>query len=69
MADDDSSNWGRMAGTGFEFAVAILMFGGIGWWLDSLLNTKPWLLIVGCGLGFVVGLWRMIKIASRTFRN
>jgi F0F1-type ATP synthase assembly protein I len=66
---DDSSSWGKLAGIGFEFVAALLMFGGLGWWLDGRWGTGPWLLIVGCGLGFAVGLWLMINAAKRTFRD
>lgn len=66
---DDSSNWGKLAGIGFEFVAAILIFGGLGYWLDGRWKTSPWLLIVGCGLGFTMGLYLMIKAANRTFRD
>lgn len=69
MPDKGEMDWGRMAGVGFEFAVAVLLFGGIGWWLDQRLGTRPWLLITGSGLGFVTGLWLLLKAASRTFHD
>lgn len=58
-----------MAGVGFEFVAAILIFGGIGYWLDGLAGTGPWLMVVGFGLGFGVGLWLLVKAAARTFRD
>lgn len=63
------ADWGRLAGLGFEFAVAVLMLGGLGYWLDSLLGTKPWFLIVGFGVGFGLGLWLMIRAARETFHD
>ena len=66
---DDSSNWGKMAGIGFEFIVAILMFGALGWWLDGRWGTGPWLLITGGGVGFAIGLWMMIRTARRSFHD
>jgi F0F1-type ATP synthase assembly protein I len=66
---DDSANWAKLAGIGFEFLAAILLLGGIGWWLDQTLNTRPWLLITGCALGFLLGLWLMIKAAARSFHD
>jgi F0F1-type ATP synthase assembly protein I len=66
---DDSSNWAKLAGIGFEFIAAILVLGGAGWWLDQKLATQPWLLIVGIALGFMLGLWIMIRAASRTFHD
>lgn len=63
------AQWHRMAGVGIEFIAAILLCGGIGWWLDGRWNTSPWLLLVGMALGFAVGMWSMIKMARRSFRD
>ncbi|MFA4834314.1 MAG: AtpZ/AtpI family protein [Patescibacteria group bacterium] len=32
----------------------ILIIGGAGWWLDRVFNTRPWLLIVGVFIAFIV---------------
>lgn len=65
----NSSEWYKLAGVGFEFIVAIFILGGLGWWLDARLNTTPWLMIAGAVLGFAVGLWLLLKAASRSFRD
>lgn len=67
--DRNSPEWYRLAGVGFEFIVAILVVGGIGWWLDRKLTTTPWLMIAGMVLGFAVGLWLLLKAAFRSFRD
>jgi ATP synthase protein I len=43
------------------------LFGGtlIGWLLDRLLGTGPWLLIIMMVLGTVGGFWSIIKLSSR----
>ena len=64
----ERTGWYRMAGVGVEFIVAVALFGGIGWFLDGRLDTAPWLLLAGCGLGFAVGLWLLYKAARRSFR-
>lgn len=61
--------WYALAGVGFEFIVAVLLFGGLGWWLDGLLGAKPWLMVSGLALGFATGLWLLIKAARRTFHD
>jgi len=61
--------WYRLAGIGLEFIVAILLVGAIGWWLDRLLKTWPWLTVVGGALGFGLGLWLMIKAALGSFHD
>ena len=45
-----------MSGIGFEFVVAVLLPGALGWWLDDKAGTRPWLMLVGLLLGFGVGL-------------
>lgn len=50
---------------GLEFIVVILVFLYLGKYLDSLFHTEPWLLIVGVVLGFIGGLYRLIKVANR----
>jgi F0F1-type ATP synthase assembly protein I len=64
----ESMQWHRMAGIGFEFISAVGLFGLVGYGLDRWLGTKPWLLLVGVGLGFAAGLWQMIRTANRMFR-
>lgn len=68
-ASNDIGSWYRMAGVGLEFAVAIALFGGIGWLLDRWLQTAPWLLIVGVFLGFAAGLGIVIKLAKQMFHD
>jgi len=40
-------------GAGFSFAIAILLFGALGWWIDGWLHTRPLLAVIGAfGGGF-----------------
>ena len=64
-----TQGWYQMAGAGFEFIVAVALFGGIGYGLDRWLGTEPWLLVVGFGLGFATGLFLLVKMARRTFHD
>lgn len=66
---DGPSEWYRLVGVGFEFIVAILVFGALGWWLDRKLGTLPWLMLAGAVLGFAAGLWLLLKAAFRSFRD
>jgi ATP synthase protein I len=66
---EDTSSWYRLAGIGFEFIVAVGLFGGLGFWLDRTLGTGPWLMVSGFGLGFATGLFLMVRAANRMFRD
>ena len=59
----------RLAGVGVELVVGVVLFGGIGWWLDGKWNTRPWLMISGGAVGFAAGLWRLFRIARKSFRD
>ena len=60
---------GKAMGTGFrvasELAAAILVGGGIGWYLDKWLGTPPWFLLLFLMLGIVAGFWNVYKLAVR----
>ncbi len=43
------------------FVGAIVIGGLLGFFLDRWLHTKPWLMIVGGGLGFAAGLRDMLR--------
>jgi ATP synthase protein I len=53
---------------GIEFVGSVLVMGLAGWALDNWagLGTRPWGMIVGVVLGFVVGTYSAMK-ASRQF--
>lgn len=56
---------GGMAGMGFQFAAAILLFVFAGQWVDSQLGTTPWGVLVGVFVGFAAGLYSMVRAARR----
>lgn len=68
-ADDATSGWYAIAGTGIEFVTAIGAFVLLGWWLDRRWNSFPWLTIVGAAVGFAVGLYLLLKAARSAFRD
>lgn len=55
---------GDMATAGLELGLifAVLALGG--WALDRWLGTSPWLLLIGCFIGIVGGMYRLIRRAS-----
>ncbi len=52
---------GPYMGMGFQLAITMCVFGGLGWWLDGRLGTTPWLLVAGCMIGAVGGMISMIR--------
>jgi ATP synthase protein I len=54
---------------GGEFVAAIILGGAIGWGLDWLLGSKPWLLIVFFLLGTVAGVQNVIRVTSPKGRD
>lgn len=47
-----------------ELVSGLLIGVGIGWGLDSLLGTRPWLMVFFTLLGFVAGVKTMIRSAQ-----
>ena len=68
----DAGASGRISGKGMgigfrmatEFVVAILVGAGLGWVLDSVLGTTPWMLIVWMLFGFAAGVSNVIRVAQ-----
>jgi len=47
-------------GLGIQFVAVLLAFLFAGQWLDEKLGTKPWLLILGVFLGFILSVLYMV---------
>ncbi|WP_153555228.1 AtpZ/AtpI family protein [Roseimaritima sediminicola] len=55
---------GRLAGLGMELAGVILVGTGLGYVVDRFVlgAAQPWGLIVGCLLGFAVGMANLVRV-------
>lgn len=42
-----------------NFVLSILICTAFGYWLDTVFETKPWLMLVFLVLGFSSGLWKI----------
>ena len=51
-----------------EMAAALVVGGVIGWFLDSWLDTKPWLLLLFLVLGLTAGMMNAYRVAMRLNR-
>lgn len=41
---------------------------GVGWWLDKLFHTQPWLLVIFTGFGIAAGFRNLIKSSRDKMR-
>jgi F0F1-type ATP synthase assembly protein I len=48
-----------------ELVVAVVFCGLVGWLIDVWLGSRPWAMIVGVVLGFVVGVRAAMKTANQ----
>ena len=56
------SRAGPAAGAGYTLIGSIILLGGAGYMLDGWLDTAPWLLLTGLGLGIVVGFYELVRM-------
>jgi F0F1-type ATP synthase assembly protein I len=50
---------------GTTLAVTVAAMLGLGYWLDTRLGTRPWLLLAGGCLGVAVALYQFIRTVTR----
>ncbi len=58
-----------MAHLGLEFALAAFVLGGVGWWADGKLGTKPWGMVIGGVVGLTGGFYLFFKEALAANRQ
>lgn len=51
----------QVSGAGFQLVALVLVFTGIGYGLDRLFDTVPWLMIGGVFVGAGLGFWTFIR--------
>jgi ATP synthase protein I len=63
--EDDGALLGMAWRLSTELVVAVLVGAGLGYGLDKLLGTAPWILIIGLGFGFVAGIKTTLRTAAK----
>lgn len=56
---------GPYLGIGLEFALYLLIFFFLGYYLDGRWGTAPWLMLAGAVVGFVGGFYSLFKTLGR----
>jgi F0F1-type ATP synthase assembly protein I len=66
MSKDPMRDLSGASGIGFTLVAYVLVFTAIGYGLDHLFKTAPWLMVVGVFVGAAVGFIYMIRTLTRT---
>ena len=59
-----SRNPGSAYQGAFEASIALALCVGAGVWADDSLDTSPWFLLAGLGIGFAAFTVRLIRLAG-----
>jgi F0F1-type ATP synthase assembly protein I len=66
----DDKNWGKFASSGLELAAGMGVGAAVGYWIDKKRNSSnPWGLLIGMCVGFVAGMYLLIKDAIKANRD
>jgi ATP synthase protein I len=65
----DPSALGRAFRMSTEFVAGVIAGGGLGWLLDRWLGTTPWGLIVFLMLGFIAGIYNVMRASGFLTRS
>jgi F0F1-type ATP synthase assembly protein I len=66
----DDRNWGKFASSGLELAAGIGMGAAVGYWIDKKRNAgTPWGLVMGSTVGFVAGMYLLVKDALKSNKD
>jgi F0F1-type ATP synthase assembly protein I len=63
--------WGQYfsaSAIGIEVGAALAIGMGIGWWLDKLFHTRPWLLVIFTGFRIAAGFYNLVKSSRDRMR-
>ena len=61
---DSQAGKGMAFRIGTEIVVAVAVGGGIGFMIDTWLDTRPWFLIIFLLLGNAAGLWNVFRVTN-----
>ncbi len=69
MPESEKEETARKSGIAYVAAFTLFMsvavMLGLGWMLDRLFGTAPWLLIAGIVLGAIAGFYQFVRLTSK----
>jgi len=75
VAQTSPGTWqliGQLGTLGMSFVLALILGFGAGFWLDSMLNTKPWLSFIGFFFGLaaaVLNVYRVLQLSNENSKS
>lgn len=72
MAGSDRTHWRMLAmasSMGISIVLATVIGLALGYWLDKVFDTSPWLLLIFLGLGIVAGFRNIYVIGKRSLKE
>lgn len=75
MGPTSPTTWqliGQLSTIGMSFVFALILGFGAGYWLDGVLDTKPWLTFIGFFFGLAAGVlnvYRVMKLSDASSRG
>jgi F0F1-type ATP synthase assembly protein I len=61
----DMGKYLRYTGIGLQFLVMMGLPMALGWWLDGVIGTRPWLMVGGAVLGIVAAMVFVVRTVAR----
>jgi len=62
MSKDLQRDLAQAGSLGFTLVALVLVFTGLGYVLDRWLHTRPWLMVAGVFVGFVLGFTYLVVV-------
>ena len=65
-SQESGAAWGRALRISSDLLAGLLVGTALGWGLDRWLDTSPWFLLIGIGVGFAAGIRNMMRTLEKS---
>lgn len=59
---------GALSTVGISFVLAIAIGAGLGWYLDKIFGTAPWMFLLFFAIGVAAGILNVYRTAGRVLK-